>query len=218
MNGLDRRGFLRQAGGTALLSCAPAWVNSSSAEVLPVEAAQGREPAAIFWKSGAGPGQVAVLAGHGLKEASISIARHPDGIAPDAADPNLTELGAELRWEHAHLIEQENSYAYVEIPEQADGGVLTFANVIRENRLHDRAKIVLLYYSESPFLERIGAVRALRGRPWSVATVIEDNSVTDAPVGIDIAAGFEGVLLRNNRFLRVEREIRRAAGRLPKES
>jgi hypothetical protein len=103
-----------------------------------------------------------------------------------------------------------------DIPEQTDGGVLTFANVIRGNRLHDRAKIVLLYYSESPSSEKIGAVLARRGRPWSVATIIEDNLVTDGAVGIDIAAGFESVLLRNNRFLRVGKEIRRVADPMAK--
>jgi hypothetical protein len=94
-----------------------------------------------------------------------------------------------------------------DVLERPDGGVLTFANIIRDNRLHDRAKIVLRYYSDSPYLKQLPAIRHLRRKPWSLATLIEGNTISDSPVGIDIEPGFEGVVLRNNRFIRVTQEI-----------
>ncbi|MBS1853201.1 MAG: hypothetical protein JST79_20055 [Acidobacteria bacterium] len=97
-----------------------------------------------------------------------------------------------------------------DIPETPEGGVLTFANLIRENDLHDRSKIVLRYFQEPEVRRRLREVLQQRGHPWSLATVIEDNSVTDSPIGIDLEPGFDGVVLRGNRFTRVAQEIRRA--------
>jgi hypothetical protein len=47
-----------------------------------------------------------------------------------------------------------------------------------------------------------------RKRPWSLATLIEGNSVSGSPVGIEIQPGFEGVLVRKNEFVRVKLETR----------
>jgi hypothetical protein len=100
-----------------------------------------------------------------------------------------------------------------DIPERPDAGVLTFANIIRNNRLHGNAKIVLRYYDESPYLKRLRAARELRGKPWSMATLIEGNIVSDSRIGVEIDQGFDGVLLRDNRFLRVRQEIHRMEDR-----
>jgi len=51
-------------------------------------------------------------------------------------------------------------------------------------------------------------LRQQRKRPWSLATLIEGNSVSDSPVGIEIQPGFEGVLVRKNEFMRVKLETR----------
>ena len=100
-----------------------------------------------------------------------------------------------------------------DIPDRPDAGVLTFANIIRENRLQGNAKIVLRYYDESPYLKRLRAVRKLRRKPWSLATLIEGNTVSDSPTGVEVDQGFEGVLLRGNRFTRVRQEINRIENR-----
>jgi hypothetical protein len=97
-----------------------------------------------------------------------------------------------------------------DIPELPESGVLTFANIIRENRLNGRAKIVLKYYEGSTPLERFSATRAHRHKPWSLATLIEGNTVSESSVGIEIEPGFEGVLVRDNKFIRVKEQIRRA--------
>jgi hypothetical protein len=86
---------------------------------------------------------------------------------------------------------------------------LTFASIIRGNQLHDWAKVVLRYYDESPYRKRLSAVRDLRRKPWSLATRIEGNTVSDSPLGIDAEPGFEGVMLRNNHFVRVSRRLHR---------
>jgi nitrous oxidase accessory protein NosD len=56
-------------------------------------------------------------------------------------------------------------------------------------------------------LKQLPAIRHLRRKPWSLATLIEGNTISDSPVGIDIDPGFEGVALRNNHFIRVKQEI-----------
>jgi hypothetical protein len=95
-----------------------------------------------------------------------------------------------------------------DILEGKSGGILTFGNVIRKNQLHDRTKIVLRYYDKSLDSAQILALRHKRKEPWSVATLIEGNTVSDSHVGTEIEEGFEGVLLRNNHFIRVKQETR----------
>jgi nitrous oxidase accessory protein NosD len=43
-------------------------------------------------------------------------------------------------------------------------------------------------------------------------TIIEENSISDAPVGIALDAGFEGVIIRRNRFERVRQDLQRTQG------
>ena len=115
--GLDRRRFLAQAGGTALLSCVPAWASLPTAADAPTRATAGNESTKVFWKSGAGPGQVAVLAGHGLDRATISIARLTDEASSAPQGLNNVEQFDRLPWVRALTVGLANSYAYIEVPQ-----------------------------------------------------------------------------------------------------
>jgi hypothetical protein len=96
---LNRRAFLARAGGTALLTSASDWVGVPEALAASNSATEGNEPATVFWKSGAGPGQVAVLAGHGLEHATFSVARLNDGASSDSTNAEHSRWMAGLQWQ-----------------------------------------------------------------------------------------------------------------------
>jgi hypothetical protein len=88
-----------------------------------------------------------------------------------------------------------------------DAAVLVFGNLMRGNHLFDGPHFVLAYYGNG---HRRNARNALmKGRlPVGLDNVIEGNSVADAPVGIEVEPGYEGTLVRNNQFERVNEQIR----------
>jgi hypothetical protein len=94
-----------------------------------------------------------------------------------------------------------------DVPTGPSAGVLTLGNVIRRNKVKDNTHVGLLYFSTAGR----NAVRAAVGHRPAISrdTLIEENSISDAPVGIDLEAGFEGVVVRHNHFERVGQEIRR---------
>jgi hypothetical protein len=94
-----------------------------------------------------------------------------------------------------------------DVPAGPSAGVLTLGNVFRRNKVRDNTHIGLSYFSTA---QRNAARAAVGHRPAiSRDTVIEENSISDAKVGIDLEAGFDGVVVRHNRFERVVQEIRR---------
>jgi hypothetical protein len=117
---LDRRRFIARASGTALLSCAPVWASLPAAADAPTGATKGKESTKVFWKSGAGPGQVAVLAGHGLDRSTISIARLADAALSAPQSLNSVEQFDRLPWVRAQTAGLANSYAYIEVPKTMD--------------------------------------------------------------------------------------------------
>jgi hypothetical protein len=108
--------------------------------------------------------------------------------------------------------EEDNSAAlglYVRnAPAGPDAGVLLVGNVIRGNRVADNTHIGLLYYGAGA---RQSAREAMGRRPpLGRETIIEGNTISDTPIGIHVETGFEGTLLRNNRFVRVKEPVRMA--------
>ena len=94
-----------------------------------------------------------------------------------------------------------------DVPTGPLAGILTLCNVIRSNRVKDNTRIGLCYFNP----EQRNAVHAAMSHrpPVSRDTIIEQNSVSDAPVGIELEAVFEGVVVRRNRFERVSQEVLR---------
>lgn len=91
-------------------------------------------------------------------------------------------------------------------PGGPDAGVLMLGNLFRGNQIADHSQILLGYFGDGP---RASAREALKNRPpVGLDNVIEENSVSDSPVGIEVEPGYEGTLLRNNRFERVDRPVR----------
>jgi hypothetical protein len=87
-----------------------------------------------------------------------------------------------------------------------EAGVLIFGNLFRGNRLSDHSRIMLGYYGTGA---RTNARKALKNRPpVGLDNVIEGNIVSDAPVGIEVEPGYEGTLVRNNQFERVDVPVR----------
>jgi hypothetical protein len=91
-------------------------------------------------------------------------------------------------------------------PMAPESGVIMFGNLFRGNQIADHSQILLGYFGDRP---RASARKALKIRPpVGLDNVIEENSVSDAPVGIEVEPGYEGTLLRNNRFERVDEPVR----------
>lgn len=91
-------------------------------------------------------------------------------------------------------------------PSSPDAGIIMFGNLFRGNQIADHSQILLGYFGDRP---RAEARKALKIRPpVGLDNVIEENSVNDSPVGIEVEPGYEGTLLRKNRFERVDRPVR----------
>ncbi len=88
------------------------------------------------------------------------------------------------------------------VPQPEPAATVVRAAIIRNNRVFDGAYIAAGFYGQSCLDNILNT-----GKPLPVATgediVIEENSITDAPVGVRIGPYFEQVLIRNNTFNRV---------------
>ncbi len=87
----------------------------------------------------------------------------------------------------------------------SNAGVLMLGNLIRGNKLSDNSRLGLLYYS--PNQRAVARKVAAQGPALRRDTIIEDNSVIDSPIGIELDAGYEDTLVRNNHFVRVGQPI-----------
>ena len=106
--------------------------------------------------------------------------------------------------------EEDNSATlglYVrDAPVGANVGSLVVGNVIRGNRVSDNTRIGLFYYGA----QARKAAQAIIGQrpPVGRDTIIEENSVCDSPVGVDLEPGFAHTLVRNNQFQGVRQHVR----------
>ena len=106
--------------------------------------------------------------------------------------------------------EEDNSATlglYVrDAPAGAEAGILVVGNVIRGNRVSDNTRIGLFYYGADA---RTAAQKVIGHRPpVGRDTIIEENTISDSPVGLDLAPGFADTLVRNNQFQNVGQHIR----------
>jgi hypothetical protein len=90
-----------------------------------------------------------------------------------------------------------------DVPTGPLAGVLVLGNVLRGNQVRDNTRIGLFSHY-GPLKPGEPAGGPVRDRPpIGRDTIIEDNRVSDSPIGIDLGPGFEGTILRGNRFERV---------------
>jgi hypothetical protein len=85
------------------------------------------------------------------------------------------------------------------------------ANVIRNNTVSDQTTVGLFYFGE-PAVQAVEAnglkqVRSPFAEAPGRATLIEGNTVSNSPVGIEVAPFFEDTLVRDNRFHDVARPV-----------
>lgn len=92
-----------------------------------------------------------------------------------------------------------------DVPTGPLAGVLVLGNVFRGNQVRDNTRIGLFsHYDYVPLKAGEQSRGPVRDRPpIGRDTIIEDNSVSDSPIGIELGPGFEGTILRGNRFERV---------------
>src|SRR5579875_365284 len=88
-------------------------------------------------------------------------------------------------------------------------GLGIWGNVFRNNRVMDNTRIGFLWYGPS-YLQMATAAYSGKNppRPAGLDNVIEGNSIAHARVGIEVQLGYEGTVVRKNRFRAVETDIR----------
>ena len=72
------------------------------------------------------------------------------------------------------------------------------ANVIRGNDLHDNTRLALTWYG-TPFTTSGILDPSSHGEPPGRANLIENNTISDSPLGLDVDSIGKDLLLRNNR-------------------
>jgi hypothetical protein len=82
--------------------------------------------------------------------------------------------------------------------------VLVLGNLFRGNTLEDHSQILLGYFGN----QHRGNAKKLLGKrpPVGLDNLIESNTVSDVPVGVVVEPGYEGTLVRENKFVRVRVE------------
>lgn len=84
------------------------------------------------------------------------------------------------------------------------------ANVIRGNTVADQTRVGLFYYGRGPAGAVLGAAMLTGspfGEPPGRATLIEDNAITNSPVGVEIQPYFTDTLVRSTRYQQVAQPL-----------